>query len=145
MTEERASPTRKNTDRLVALLEAQGVGKILETNVICYSTPMSADLRLPGHASGSKRGEEIFRYLLDAIKPKVLVVHGAGSRKKLASILDADLGSEPLSAEDTRLHEVAGYLLAVIPSLAPPAFNKWSRWSQEHFSLLAREIAAYLT
>lgn len=145
MTAGRASPTRKNSDRFVQMLELNGVAKILETNVICYSTPMSADLQLQEHSGGTRRGEEIFRYLLAAIKPKVLVVHGAGSTKKLASILHFYPGSEPQSAENIRLHDVGGYLVAVIPSLAPLAYNKWSRWSNEHLSLLAKEIATYLT
>jgi len=85
-----------------------------------------------------------FRYLPGAIKPKVLVVHDAGSTRKLASILNYGLGSEPQSAEDIQLHDVGDYLVAVTPSLAPPAYNKWSRWSNEHLSLLAKEIATYL-
>jgi len=141
----KASPTRKNTDRSTQILKSDGVNRILETNVICYSTPMSADLRLSGHLGGSKRGEEIFRYLLEAIKPKVMMVHGAGSRNKLASILDADLGREPQSVEDVQISEVSGFLIAVIPSLAPPAFNKWSPWFEEHLKLVSAEIARYLT
>jgi len=145
MTAGKASPTRKNTDSFVQVLESKGVTDILETNVICYSTPMSADLRLDQHTGGSTRGEEIFRYLMAKIKPKVLVVHGTGSRKKLASILRTDLGSEPHFVEDIRLHMVEDYMVAVIPSLAPPAYNKWSPWSQEHLSLLAIKIAAHLS
>lgn len=144
MTAGKASPTRKNTDGFVQLLESKGVTNILETNVICYSTPMSADLRATEHAGGSRRGEEIFRYLLQAIRPKVLVVHGAGSTKNLASILKADLGREPESTEDLQLKEAGGYLVAVIPSLAPPAFNKWSRWSDEYLTRLANSIAEHL-
>jgi hypothetical protein len=38
------SPTRQNIDLLRGLLEKAGVDRVLETNVICYSSPMSADL-----------------------------------------------------------------------------------------------------
>jgi hypothetical protein len=144
ITSGNASPTRKNTDRFVQQLESRDVTEILETNVICYSSPMSADLRLKEHAGGTRRGEEIFRYLLQAIQPKVLIVHGTGSTKNLASILKAELGPEPESAEDLQLKEAGGYLVAVIPSLAPPAFNKWSRWSVEYLTRLSSSIAEHL-
>ena len=144
MTAGKASRTRKNTDRFVQMLEGKGVDKILETNVICYSTPMSADLKLTENIGGSKRGEEIFRYLLSQIRPKLLVVHGAGSTKTLAKILGAVLGGGPQSPDDLQTQDVGGTLVAVIPSLAPPAYNKWSRWSDEHLSRLAAKLAGHL-
>lgn len=141
MTNGRPSPTRANTDRLVSLLESKGVDRILETNVICYSTPMSADLRSTIHTGGSKRGEEIFRFLIDQIKPKLLIVHGSGSTKKLSSVLGHDLVSEPSHEDDVRIQEVGGCLYAVIPSLAPPAYNKWSSWAVGHLEKLSAAIA----
>jgi hypothetical protein len=54
MTAGKASPTRKNTDRFVKILASKGVHNILGTNVICYSTPMSADLRLGQHSGGGE-------------------------------------------------------------------------------------------
>ena len=81
------SPTRVNTERFSSLLEERGISRILETNVICYSTPMSADLRLNEHIGGMERGEEVFRYLIGEINPSVLVVHGIGATKQLESIL----------------------------------------------------------
>src|SRR5690606_16544543 len=47
------SPTRTNTDVFRAVLAAHGIASVLETNVVCYSTPMSGDLRLVAHAGGS--------------------------------------------------------------------------------------------
>ena len=145
MTAGKASPTRKNTDKFVQMLETRGVTEILETNVICYSTPMSADLRLEKHTGGARRGEEIFRFLLAEIQPKVLVVHGAGSAKNFAGVLGYNLGGEPISPDDLRIHDVGGVLVAVIPSLAPPAFNKWSSWSNKHLLQLAEQLAKQLT
>ena len=48
------SPTRCNTDRIRACLEHAGAAKILETNVICYSSPMSEDLRPDGIERGAQ-------------------------------------------------------------------------------------------
>lgn len=105
---------------------------------------MSADLRLGTHAGGSKSGEEIFRFLLSAIKPKALIVHGAGASKQLASILDVDLGNEPISANDLRLHYYDAMLIVVIRSLAPPAYYNWSSWAAEHLQNVTRAVAKHM-
>ena len=79
------SPTRRNTGDLMARLNQQGVYNILEinleinleitleisleTNAVCFSTPMSADLRDRANVAGARKGEEIFRYLLSEIGP----------------------------------------------------------------------------
>ena len=144
MTHGRASPTRRNTDHLTSLLESQGVNNILETNVICYSTSMSADLRLPGHAGGAEKGDEIFRYLFTTIQPKVLIVHGAGARKKLALVLGVNLGQEPTHPSHVSHSEMGAFHVIVIPSLAPPAYNKWSAWAPEHLQEVAKKVAALL-
>ena len=75
-TKGKPSRTRPNIDDFVVRLNQKGVHNILETNVICYSTKMSRDLRKQNHAGGSERGEKIFRYLLAEISPTVLIVHG---------------------------------------------------------------------
>ena len=85
VTKGRPSPTRRNTDRLVERLKQHGVGNILETNVVCFSTPMSADLRVRAHVAGARKGEEIFRYLLSEIGPPVLIVHGAGTVRQVSA------------------------------------------------------------
>ena len=90
-TNGRPSPTRRNTDRLVCRLNRRNIHNILETNVICYSTPMSADLRMSAHDGGAGKGEEIFRFLLDEITPAVLIVHGVGSVKQVSNILNVPL------------------------------------------------------
>ena len=100
VTRGRPSPTRKNLDALVGRLEAAGVESVLETNVICYSTPMSADLHERAHVGGAKRGEEIFRFLLCAVEPRALIVHGQGAGDKLNSILGCELPAPPTSVDD---------------------------------------------
>lgn len=83
----RPSPTRVNTDRFRKALAVEGISRVLETNVVCYSTPMSNDLRLPQHKGGSIRGSDIFRALLHFIQPKVLIAHGSGTRDTLTQFL----------------------------------------------------------
>ncbi|MEO2054551.1 MAG: hypothetical protein ABGX83_04495 [Nitrospira sp.] len=145
ITSGKASPTRKNCDNFVGILEGVGVRRILETNVICYSTRMSADLWLKTHTGGGKRGEEIFRFLLETIKPKVLIVHGIGASNNLAPILGVDLGNVPCSIDDLRLNDCGGMLVVVIPSLAPPEFSKkWSRWAPAHMTKVAKAVARHL-
>ena len=141
MTAGKSYPTRKNTDRFVRILERFGIERVLETNVICYSSPMSADLIQGRHTGGAKRGEEIFRYLLESIKPWGIIVHGTGSKNQLSRILKVDLGPEPTSVDDIRTHKIAGTNVFDIPSIAPPAFNKWAGWADDHLELMARELA----
>ncbi len=123
------SPTRKNSDGLVARLNNQNMHNILETNVICYSTPMSRGLSNPVHSGGAKKGEEIFRYLLAEIAPSVIIVHGADSVKRISSILKLKQLRVPGSPDEICDVQTDKHLIIPIPSLAPPAFNKWSRWS----------------
>ncbi|RNF34012.1 hypothetical protein [Paracoccus methylarcula] len=81
------SRTRMNTDALTRRLRSRGIEHILETNVICYSSPMSGDLSKSEHVGGKAHGMEVFRGLLDLIRPKVLIAHGSGTLKDLARTL----------------------------------------------------------
>lgn len=147
------SPTRQNQDRLTESLRRAGVTEVLETNVICYSTPMSSDLARREHTGGRKRGSEIFTTLLDLIRPPVLIAHGAGTHKELAGMLDVTLPDAPESLTDgvrsTRVESrLAGEryttTVFVLPSLAPPAFNRWSGWAREHLDAVALAVATEL-
>ena len=139
------SPTRKNLDALVGSLEDAGVESVLETNVICYSTQMSPDLRLESHVGGASRGEEIFRFLLSAIEPKALIVHGAGAGDKLRSILGCELPDRPTSVDDgVSLRRRGEVLIVAIQSLAPPACNKWKSWAPGHLTRVAEAVADHL-
>ena len=142
----KASRTRQNTDHFVSLLAGTGVTNVLETNVICYSSLMSADLRLETHEGGAERGDEIFRFLLDSIKPKAIIVHGTGAAKALFKVLEIRLNSkpEPASVNDLVTMQVDELLIVVIRSLAPPAYNKWSRWADGHLRLVAEKISEHL-
>lgn len=145
VTKGEASSTRINLDDLVRRLEDHGVTHVLETNVICYSTPMSNQLKGGSHKGGAARGREIFRALLDIVEPKILIAHGAGTAKELRKALRIDL-AEPPKKRPSRPAEVKLGQMSVflIPSLAPPEFNKWSSWRNEHLDQLCQIVAARL-
>jgi hypothetical protein len=148
-----SSPTRGNIERLTAVLRAHGVTGVLETNVICYSTPMSADLANAAHRGGKETGTQIFSSLLRTIKPRVVITHGEGARSDLERILGTSLPAAPQSPEEELSEkEVTPFswgtdtavLVVVIPALAPPAWNRWSRWASGHFEAVARRTANFL-
>ncbi len=142
------SPTRSNLDNLTLRLAQHGIRDVLETNVICYSTTMSKVLARPEHVRSAANGEEIFRALLTHIRPPVLIVHGAKTAKELAQCIGVRLPCPPDRPEDVRLVQVmyGGQSMAVVvmPSLAPPEFNKWMRWADAHLNLVARSVANHL-
>jgi hypothetical protein len=78
-------------DLLRNMLSDVGIHQVLETNVICYSSPMSADLAQPAHAGGREAGTAIFRLLLEYVRPRVLIAHGAGTVRDVATIINASL------------------------------------------------------
>ena len=135
------SPTRSNTDKFRTMLSAAGVTEVLETNVICYSTQMSADLSLSQHSGGTIRGTEIFNLLLDLIKPKVLITHGAGTRKDLVKLLGAPLPEARTEPGPPVTVAVGTMQVFVIPSLAPPQWNKWQSWAPKHLRVVAESVA----
>jgi hypothetical protein len=135
------SPTRCNIDSFASMLADVGVYQVLETNVVCYSTPMSQDLSLPEHRNGENRGTEMFCTLLHYIKPRVLIAHGAGTIKKLSKVLDASLPSARKQPGPPVRVEIGEKIIFIIPSLAPPAWNKWSSWSREHLAEVSKGVA----
>jgi len=142
LTGGKPSPTRRNIDGLSRELENTAGAKVLETNVICYSTPMSADLRLEKHAGGACLGTEIFAALLSFGTPKVIVAHGAGTRQVLSKLLGATLPPVPHQLCSPVPTTIAEMSIFVIPSLAPPAWNNWHDWSGEYLARVANAVAA---
>ena len=144
MTGCRPSPTRQNIDRFRKILAAEGVTRVLETNVVCYATPMSSDLRLPQHRSGALRGTEIFQALLHFVKPKVLIAHGAGTRNTLGNLLGASLPAPPVRSGDPRAAIVEDMKIFTIPSLAPPQWNHWHGWAEQYLANVAKAVVSAL-
>ena len=139
-TEGKPSRTRRNIDDLVARLNRHNIHNILETNVICYSTVMSADLSTRAHAGGAGKGEEIFGYLLSEITPTILVVHGVRSVERISTILKINRLKVPRSADETCDVQTEQHLVIPIPSLAPPGFNIWSSWSDGYLDKVVNRV-----
>ncbi|UVE16874.1 uracil-DNA glycosylase family protein [Pseudomonas sp. LS44] len=138
------SPTRLNTNMFRSILAQAGIDRVLETNVVCYSTPMSSHLCLPRHSGGTLRGTEIFRTLLHFVKPKVIIAHGSGTRDALSALVGKPLLAPPSSLSPPQSTEVSGIRVFVIPSLAPPQWNKWSRWAEAYLAKVAEAAASAL-
>lgn len=127
------SPTQNNIERLTALLERHGVRGALETNVICYSSPMSSDLQNADDRRGKEAGMRVFAALLRAIRPRVIIAHGTATRVDLGKIVGTSLPKPPrgpldeVATDEVALPGAASEprtLVFVIPALAPPGWNK---------------------
>lgn len=135
------SPTRVHTDEFRTQLAQQNVTAVLETNVICYSSPMSSDLSRVEHRGGRARGTEIFSTLLRLIRPRVVIAHGAGTLRDLSKLMDATLPVPPESNSEVVYAECGGTLVFPVQSLAPPAWNRWSTWAREYLAKVAEATA----
>lgn len=139
------SPTRRNLDRLRAAL---GVSETLETNVVCYATPMSANLAEPEHAGGTAHGTALFRELVDIIRPPILIAHGSRTRRMVGKLLGAEMPSVPSAVDPwtwgqrraTAFDGDYAPVVYVIRSLAPPAWNRWSGQADACFKALSADV-----
>ena len=145
VTKGKPSSARRNIDSFVARLKQRNIHNILETNIICYSTRTSAELRNQAHAGGTRKGEDIFRYLLAEIAPTVLIVHGVGSVKGISPILNMNRLTAPCFADEVCDVQTEQHLVIPIPSLAKPWFNRWSPWSDGYLDKVADRVREKLT
>jgi hypothetical protein len=149
VTGDEASPTRDNIDDLVRRLEKRGVREILETNVICYSTPMSSHLRQKQHRGGKARGDAIFRALLCWCNPAILIAHGSGTRKRLGRVLSPELPPPPAALGSPVFTPVTfkgkHMQVVVIPSLALPGWNCWRSWADDYLDAVAAAVGRTLS
>jgi len=81
-------------------------------------------------------------------KPSILIAHGAGTRKKLGRVLGVKLPECPKGPEQMPLKAVTygeySLQVFVIPSLAPPAYNRWQSWAPAYLDAVAEEVARKL-
>ena len=137
-------PSRKNIDNLIDALESRGFRDILGTNVICYSTPMGADINAAEHDGGFEIGTKIFQFLVRSIKPKIIIIHGEGARKKVEILFGIELpkaSNEPTTLSEKEIPLNGAFItFLTIKSLSPPEANKWANWRCDCFDLLATTI-----
>ncbi len=139
------SDARENIDDFTARLNSAGVTSVLETNVICYSTPKSSELSSQAHREGRKRGREIFRKLLQLITPSVLVVHGVGATKELEKAICCALPTPPkLPVKISRTVTPKKLIVYVVPSLARPEYGKWFSHAPGYLDKVAIAVAKEL-
>ena len=147
------SPTRKHIDKLREDLAREGLDDVVETNVICYSTPMSSDLAQMQNKGGKAVGRQIFEEILAIIRPKILIAHGARTAKELGRVLSARLPAAAATKADhvscARIHtylrgESYTPIVLVIPSLAPPAWNVWQKWAEAHLAEACAQAREFL-
>jgi hypothetical protein len=130
LSRNKPSRTRGHIDKFVDKLKKQNLSDIIETNVVCYSTPMSVDLRQAIHSGGIRKGSEIFLGLLEIIEPKVIVVHGVGAAKELARLINIEIPNPPKDQErEILITKFQKSCIITIPSLASPEYEKWANWS----------------
>lgn len=131
------APTRKAIMRLTCALKKRGLN-VLETNVFCFSTLRYEDLT----DSQKSRGFKVFQAVFTAIQPKVLIVHGEPTRKKLNQRMGWNIPKPQLPPQAPFVSWQGQ--TAVIPqtTLSPPGeygFNKWKKaHSENHFRSVAK-------
>lgn len=144
------SPTRGNIATLTDKLGSAGISSVLETNVICYATRKSSDLGRPENAGGKAQGARIFRTLVDFIRPRVIILHGAGVRKEFNRIMgDKHLAPPPPATPDVfpQSRLANGTQVFVIPSLALSGYQNWPpgnsfcNWADTYLNQLAPIVA----
>jgi hypothetical protein len=151
--DEGSSTGRKNIDALREGLTNLGIDDVVETNVICYSTPMGKDLTHPNHQGGKEAGRAIFRGILEIIRPLVLIAHGVATKRELERVLSRGL-PEAACNQDAPVPRVrvstqlggGPYepIVFVIPSLVPPEWNRWHGWARPHLAELCSEVRKFL-
>ena len=144
------SRTRQNIDRVSEQLG----GDVLEFNVVCYATPMGSDLTQTRNPGGRDAGQRAGLDVLAAARLPVLIVHGSGAAKELGHMLSVSLPSAASKLTDgvscrhiqTQLEGLPyAPLVFVIPSLAPPAWNRWQKWAEPHVAELVAAVRNSLT
>ena len=143
------SRTRQNIDRVSERLG----GDVLEFNVVCYATSMSSDLTQAKNPGGKAAGWQACLDVLIAACLPVLIVHGSRAAKELGRMLSVSLPSAASKRTDGVSYrhvqtQLGGLpytpLVFVIPSLAPPAWNRWQKWAEPHVAEVAAAARKFI-
>jgi hypothetical protein len=145
ITNGESSATRDILDGFTALLTRAGVIGIVETNAVCYSTQMSAELSHEGHRAGRERGRQLFRHILEQIRPSVIIAHDQGTITELERVFGLAIPRSQVPPNEPVPMQTPFGLLYATPSLAQPGFNRWKRWSTEYLERVATAVASQLS
>ena len=134
------TPTRGNIEMFADKLTKAGVNSILETNVVCYGGRKD-HLGFREHHGGKARGMEIFRNLVEVIRPKAILLHGKGVCDEFRHSFNLSLLPDPPDTKDkfVQINLDLKTELFVIPSLALPGFRNWPPFPLESFCNWADE------
>ncbi len=132
------SPTRRTIDRLVSVLRGRGVAPVLETNVWTLPTRDLAALRHADRAVVAASATVVPR-LIELLTPPVILVHGAAATRGLAAVLGRDLPVASVAAPV--LWTQGRPAIVAIPSLSPPAANRWLPAGWVLLERLAADVA----
>jgi hypothetical protein len=121
------SPTRRNIDRATQVLVAQGARGVLETNVWAWPTPRLSGLRAVDPVVREASAAIVPR-LMAIVMPRAVVVHGVEAARGLSRYL----GRTVAIARDQPVLTDGDVAIWSIPSLSPPAANRWlpAGWTQ---------------
>jgi hypothetical protein len=148
--EGKPSRTRPNVDGVTRRFSDLGVYDVIETNVVCFSSPMSPDLAGPEYAGGKQVGSEIFRVLMHEMRPRVLIAHGSRTRRSLEKVLGVTMPTAPGAKSDGVRQALVrgrdGWVgnVVCIPSLAPPAWTKWCSWAPGYLDEVCKAAVSAL-
>jgi hypothetical protein len=130
------SPTRRNIDRASQILLAHGARGVLETNVWALPTKRLADLKAADR-SVREASARILPRLISILMPRALIVHGVEAARGLSTCL----GRSVAIAQDHPVLTEGDLIVWSIPSLSPPAANRWLPAGWVHLERLGRAIA----
>lgn len=120
----RRNPVSNTRQRLEWIVEEAAPTKCLETNVFSEATETLSEL------STEDRGTEVFRFLVESIRPRILLAHGKDAREAIEA-----LAQRTLSEGEPVLCHVAGARTTV---LAVPHLSR--DWSQDRARSLGRRL-----
>ena len=141
---EKPSKTRENIKNFTNVLNRYNIFNILETDIICYSSPMSSVLQSREHKQGKIKGLEIFTYILNYIKPKIIFCYGSGTIKDFRKYFRIVLPEISLTMTELKNIKVDNSVYYSMPSLAPPAWNLWHSEANKYFEYIAESASKIL-
>jgi hypothetical protein len=146
-----SNKSRPIIDRFCQRLASRGIHDVLQTNVVCYSTEMAAELSQAQHRPGTIRGTDVFRTLVRCVAPRIIIVHGVGAAERLGKLYRIEIPRpQPSKVPTTQVIAakalIEGHSIEFIsiPTLALPGANAWKFWREAYSEVVADHIVEAL-